>query len=92
MTQVTPLFGGEVQSCDKQAMLDYVAKTFDELAAEGKAPVCLVFSLVSELGAMRSGYMTADKIADRNCLYISRAMQGLQGDYDLWDSTDRAPD
>lgn len=86
---VTPLFGGEVQSSDKQMMLDYVAQWFDDMAKEDNAPQCLLFSLVSEKGAVKCGYITTDKIGDRNTLYISRALMALQVDYNVWDSIDR---
>lgn len=91
VNNVAALFGGEVQSSDKQMMLDYVAQWFDDMAADDKAPVCLLFSLVSEKGCVKSGYITSDKIDDRNTLYISRAAMAIQGDYHVWDSIDRPP-
>lgn len=86
---VTPLFGGEVQHSDKQMMLDYVAQRFDEMAAEGTAPVCLVFGFVSEQGTAQCSYMTSNVIKGHNVLHISRAVMAINCDYQVWD---HAPD
>jgi hypothetical protein len=69
---------------NKQQALDYVAQRWDELAADGKAPVCIVFALVAESGAAASHYLTASHIEEGNTLYVSRAVMVVNSDYNDW--------
>jgi hypothetical protein len=79
---------GVVPSQGKQTLLDTVAVAYDELAKHGE-PVCVVFAVVAEKGACRTGYHTLSPIDDRNCLYISRAATAIMADLaNVWDETD----
>lgn len=69
---------------NKQQVLDYVAQRWDELAADGEPPVCIVFALVAESGAAASHYLTAPHIDEGNTLYVSRAVMVTNCDYNDW--------
>lgn len=75
-----------VVSEGKQTLLDTVAEAYDELAAElGNEPVAIVFAVVGENGACRTGYCTLTAIQDRNALYIQRGAMAINADAMRWD-------
>lgn len=90
---VTPLRSGiTIEQTDKQKMLEYIAQVFDEMQADNKTPVCMVFSLVGELGQCRSGYLTGDSVNECNTLHISRGVMSLNVDYQAWETASNASD
>lgn len=85
MDNIHPLReGAPLDSLFKQQVLDYVAQRYDELAADGGEPVCIVFALIAESGTAASHYLTAPHIEDGNTLYISRAVMVTNCDYNDW--------
>lgn len=81
---IKPIRDGIAPSAGKQQFLDYVAQRWDDLAADGERPVCIVFALVAESGSAVGSYMTAPHIHDENTLHISRGVMVLNSDYNDW--------
>lgn len=78
-----------VLSEGKQHLLDTIASAYDQLATDAGEPVALVFALVTESGAARTGYHTLSAIDGRNALHIARGIQCLNIDQHLWDGAFR---
>lgn len=76
-----------VASEGKQALLDTIAQTYDQLAADAGEPVCVVFGLVTPSGGVRTGYHTLSAIDGSNSLHISRAVMCINLDYAHWDGS-----
>lgn len=86
MDNVKTIRQGIVMSEDKQAFLDYVASEYDALAAHSNEPVVIVFAFANIDGIASASYLTKTAIADRNMLYIARAVQAIQtGMVTKWD-------
>lgn len=69
----------------KQTMLDTFAAAFDELAADGREPVAMVFAFVTVNGNCRTGYHTLSEVDDSNALHIARGVACINMDMHVWD-------
>ena len=78
--------GAPLDSSFKQQVLDYVAQRYDELAADGGEPVCIVFGLVNESATSVAHYLADFKIEHINALYLARAVTVITHDYAGWDT------
>ena len=84
MDNIKPIREDVTTCARKQQLLDYVAQRWDDLSADGGAPVCIVFALVAESGAAVGSYMTSNDKDIENTLYVSRAIMVLNSDYNKW--------
>jgi hypothetical protein len=88
MTSVAPIRADIVFSEGKQTFLDTVAEAFDEMTMrEGAEPIAIAYSLISQSGAVRTGYHTLGACADVSSLYVARGVMALNADAMQWDYT-----